>query len=33
MTVLVVSHDDAVAERADRVVDLADGRIVQPVLP
>jgi ABC-type lipoprotein export system ATPase subunit len=29
MTVLVVSHDDAVAERADRVVHLVDGRVVE----
>jgi putative ABC transport system ATP-binding protein len=28
MTVLVVSHDPAVAERADRVVHLVDGRVV-----
>ncbi|HZE06508.1 MAG TPA: ABC transporter ATP-binding protein [Solirubrobacteraceae bacterium] len=28
MTVLVVSHDGAVAERADRVVRLVDGRVV-----
>ncbi len=28
MTVLVVSHDDAVAERADRVVRIVDGRII-----
>ncbi|MGO9906631.1 MAG: hypothetical protein ACLP4R_01045 [Solirubrobacteraceae bacterium] len=27
-TVLVVSHDVAVAQRADRVVHLVDGRIV-----
>jgi|SRR5579862_5651153 len=27
MTVLVVSHDDAVSERADRVVHLVDGRV------
>ena len=27
-TVLVVSHDIAVAQRADRVVHLVDGRIV-----
>jgi putative ABC transport system ATP-binding protein len=30
MTLLVVSHDEAVAERADRVVRLADGQVVQP---
>jgi putative ABC transport system ATP-binding protein len=29
MTVLVVSHDVAVAQRADRVVHLVDGRIVE----
>lgn len=29
MTVIVVSHDAAAAERADRVVHLADGRVVQ----
>ncbi|HYB30641.1 MAG TPA: ABC transporter ATP-binding protein [Solirubrobacteraceae bacterium] len=29
MTVLVVSHDMAVAKRADRVVHLVDGRIVE----
>jgi putative ABC transport system ATP-binding protein len=29
MTVLVVSHDAAVAERADRVVHLVDGRLVE----
>ena len=28
MTVLVVSHDDAVAKRADRVVRLVDGQVV-----
>jgi len=28
MTVLVVSHDPAVARRADRVVQLVDGRVV-----
>ena len=28
MTLLVVSHDDAVADRADRVVHLIDGRVV-----
>jgi putative ABC transport system ATP-binding protein len=28
MTVLVVSHDQAVSERADRVVQLVDGRVV-----
>jgi putative ABC transport system ATP-binding protein len=28
MTVLVVSHDDAAARRADRVVHLIDGRVV-----
>ncbi len=27
MTVIVVSHDSAVADRADRVVHLVDGRI------
>jgi predicted ABC-type transport system involved in lysophospholipase L1 biosynthesis ATPase subunit len=27
MTVIVVSHDPAVAERADRVVNLVDGRV------
>ncbi|MGZ4239834.1 MAG: hypothetical protein ACXVWT_27790 [Solirubrobacteraceae bacterium] len=27
MTVIVVSHDIAVAERADRVLHLVDGRI------
>jgi putative ABC transport system ATP-binding protein len=27
MTLIVVSHDTAVAERADRVVDLIDGRV------
>jgi ABC-type lipoprotein export system ATPase subunit len=27
MTVIVVSHDDAVAERADRVVHLVDGQV------
>jgi predicted ABC-type transport system involved in lysophospholipase L1 biosynthesis ATPase subunit len=27
MTVIVVSHDNAVAERADRVLHLIDGRI------
>jgi ABC-type lipoprotein export system ATPase subunit len=30
MTVLIVSHDDAVARRADRVVRLIDGRIQVP---
>jgi ABC-type lipoprotein export system ATPase subunit len=30
MTVLVVSHDAAVAQRADRVVHLVDGRITEP---
>jgi putative ABC transport system ATP-binding protein len=29
MTVLVVSHDFAVADRADRVVRLVDGRVVE----
>ncbi len=28
MTVIVVSHDDAVAKRADRIVKLVDGRVV-----
>ena len=28
MTVIVVSHDPAVAERADRVVHIVDGRVV-----
>jgi putative ABC transport system ATP-binding protein len=27
MTLVVVSHDDAVAERADRIVRLVDGRV------
>jgi putative ABC transport system ATP-binding protein len=27
MTVIVVSHDSAVAERADRVIELVDGRV------
>ena len=31
MTVIVVSHDAAVAERADRVVHLVDGQVVAPV--
>jgi putative ABC transport system ATP-binding protein len=30
MTVLVVSHDAAVAERGDRVVHLVDGQVVSP---
>ena len=30
MTVIVVSHDAAVAERADRVVHLVDGQVVAP---
>jgi ABC-type lipoprotein export system ATPase subunit len=29
MTVIVVSHDTAAAERADRVVQLTDGRVVE----
>jgi ABC-type lipoprotein export system ATPase subunit len=29
MTVIVVSHDDAVASRADRVVRLVDGRVIE----
>jgi len=29
MTLIVVSHDVAVAERADRVVRLVDGRVVR----
>ena len=28
MTVLVVSHDPIVAERADRLVHLVDGRVI-----
>jgi ABC-type lipoprotein export system ATPase subunit len=28
MTVIVVSHDPAVADRADRVVHLVDGQVV-----
>ena len=28
MTVIVVSHDDAVAERTDRVIQFVDGRVV-----
>jgi putative ABC transport system ATP-binding protein len=32
MTVVVVSHDAAVADRADRVVHLVDGRIASPPL-
>ena len=27
MTVIVVSHDVAVAERADRVIHIVDGRV------
>jgi predicted ABC-type transport system involved in lysophospholipase L1 biosynthesis ATPase subunit len=27
MTVIIVSHDSAVAQRADRVVRLVDGRV------
>jgi ABC-type lipoprotein export system ATPase subunit len=30
MTLIVVSHDDAVAARADRVVQLVDGRVEAP---
>lgn len=30
MTVIVVSHDAAVAEHADRVVHLIDGLVQQP---
>jgi len=29
VTVVIVSHDPAVAERADRVVRLVDGQIVR----
>ena len=28
MTLVVVSHDPAVAERADRTVKLVDGRVI-----
>jgi putative ABC transport system ATP-binding protein len=30
MTVIVVSHDPAVAARADRVVHLVDGQVADP---
>jgi ABC-type lipoprotein export system ATPase subunit len=30
MTVIVVSHDPAASERADRVVHLADGLVQDP---
>jgi ABC-type lipoprotein export system ATPase subunit len=33
MTVIVVSHDSAVAERADRVVHLVDGQVIAPARP
>jgi len=33
LTILLVTHDPRVAERADRIVSLADGRIVSDVTP
>jgi putative ABC transport system ATP-binding protein len=33
LTLLVVSHDDRVASRADRVVGMLDGRAVSEALP
>jgi putative ABC transport system ATP-binding protein len=32
-TLLLITHDPAVAERCDRVVRLADGRIVSETIP
>jgi putative ABC transport system ATP-binding protein len=33
MTLIVVTHDDAVAERADRTVHLVDGRLTEQGAP
>lgn len=29
-TIIVVSHDHDLAKRADRIIELADGRIIEP---